>query len=566
MSNNCKPVWPHWMLTAATATGLWVTPWGVGAQTVPVPASVSQSPSAAPAPSAESPVQRELRRLYEESGREMPTIPPYVQQQMQARSQPAPPAPSASPGNPRTTQQSTPTGPSPSAPTHKRDNPVVSFFKKLVPGGQSKPATPQTAATPPRASAPSATPHRAAPPQYAPYAAQPPRRLPPTAGMTATPAVPPPEPQQNYIVISPTSPGPNVPPGEIAQVPAQGTTLPQAASAPALAHPLETEGPRLVLPGEQNASSAENSEFEPPLIVDEREANRSAQPHLAHSHTTTPDPAQEVGTPAPGLDLFPDPFTELSEAEADRKLRGAIEPQLEALAREEAPASEFATAHSGGPGTSSPAANHPLEEPLAVPPPILGSNDPRADTESDLPLLPPPTSITAGTDAPRLAVPAAPSLSPATPSLTEVQAGPTSGAAPQPAAPPARMADSYEEKMAKIRERGGMKGLKGFCPVALRDDRELKDAIPDYHATYRGQKFHFSSAEAKAKFEEDPRRYAPAAYGADVVILLRDRDVIEGTLDFAAWYKGRLYLFASEENHALFTEDPAKFALPQDFE
>lgn len=115
------------------------------------------------------------------------------------------------------------------------------------------------------------------------------------------------------------------------------------------------------------------------------------------------------------------------------------------------------------------------------------------------------------------------------------------------------------EKMKRIRERFGMKGLKGFCPVTLRDDRELIDARPEFFATHRGQKFHFASEEARDAFEESPSRYVPAAYGADVVALSRDKDVVEGTLDYASWYKGRLYLFGSQENYDVFISEPTQF-------
>lgn len=114
--------------------------------------------------------------------------------------------------------------------------------------------------------------------------------------------------------------------------------------------------------------------------------------------------------------------------------------------------------------------------------------------------------------------------------------------------------------MEKIRQRGGMKGLKGFCPVTLRDERELKDALPEFQASYRGQKFHFASAEARAKFQEHPERYAPAAFGADVVVLLRDRDVVEGSLEHAAWYRGRLFLFSSAETYEIFVASPDQYA------
>ena len=72
--------------------------------------------------------------------------------------------------------------------------------------------------------------------------------------------------------------------------------------------------------------------------------------------------------------------------------------------------------------------------------------------------------------------------------------------------------------------------------------------------------FLFSDIESRAKFEQNPTRYAPAAYGADVVALLRDKNVVEGTLDYAAWYKGRLYLFGSQASHDTFVETPEDYA------
>ncbi len=186
-----------------------------------------------------------------------------------------------------------------------------------------------------------------------------------------------------------------------------------------------------------------------------------------------------------------------------------------------------------------------------------------------------------GDAAPRLALPEPmPALELELPapaeSMQEIAANPTpAAAAPQPlpqseARPQQIVAkpvihqpeETTAARMAMIRDRGGMKGLKGFCPVALRDQRELLDAQPEFTAAFRGQKFHFSSDEARKKFEADPARYVPAAYGADVVVLIRDKDVAEGTLDYAAWYKGKLYLFASEENHRTFVTEPASYSAP----
>ncbi len=131
---------------------------------------------------------------------------------------------------------------------------------------------------------------------------------------------------------------------------------------------------------------------------------------------------------------------------------------------------------------------------------------------------------------------------------------------------PVLLPPGVDPRMAQILEREGVKGLKGFCPVSLRNARDLIDSKKEFSATYRGQKFQFASEDAKVKFELDPARYAPAAFGADVVTLANDKDVIEGSLDYAAWYKGQLYLFASQANHDLFVSDPVTFASPAGLE
>ena len=102
--------------------------------------------------------------------------------------------------------------------------------------------------------------------------------------------------------------------------------------------------------------------------------------------------------------------------------------------------------------------------------------------------------------------------------------------------------------------------------MTLRDDRELADSRPEFVSSFRGQKFYLASKEAQAKFDADPTRYAPVAYGADVVVLVNHEDVVEGSLDFAAWYKGRLYLFGSRETHDTFVANPQKFAKPRGIE
>lgn len=117
-----------------------------------------------------------------------------------------------------------------------------------------------------------------------------------------------------------------------------------------------------------------------------------------------------------------------------------------------------------------------------------------------------------------------------------------------------------DQQRYRIMSRTGRAGFKGFCPVALRDERELIDSREEFEAKFGLQTYQFSSPEAKAAFEANPSRYAPAAGGSDVVLLVNTAEEVAGALDFSLWYRDRLYMFRSRETQRLFSADPARYA------
>lgn len=122
--------------------------------------------------------------------------------------------------------------------------------------------------------------------------------------------------------------------------------------------------------------------------------------------------------------------------------------------------------------------------------------------------------------------------------------------------------EEVDAKMKLIAERGELRGLKGFCPVALRDDRDLKNALPEHHSTFQGRTYYFSTADAKTAFDENPQHYAPISGGQDVV-LLKEKITKEGSLDHAVWFKDRLYLFTSQKTLEQFVATPKEFAISE---
>ena len=111
-----------------------------------------------------------------------------------------------------------------------------------------------------------------------------------------------------------------------------------------------------------------------------------------------------------------------------------------------------------------------------------------------------------------------------------------------------------------ILSRAGRKGFKGFCPVALREKRMLRDSSTTHAARFGLKTYYFSSNENRLLFEADPARYAPAAGGSDVVLLANTGEETDGSLDFCLWYRDRLYMFRSRETQAIFSTNPTRFA------
>lgn len=136
-------------------------------------------------------------------------------------------------------------------------------------------------------------------------------------------------------------------------------------------------------------------------------------------------------------------------------------------------------------------------------------------------------------------------------------------AAPQQAAAPRAAAGTHTsaaEKMARIAERKGLTGFKGFCPVMLRDYRELVDASEEFSVIYQGQQYWFSSADARQAFVANPGAYLPAGGGVDPVVYHQSGQSVAGSLDNAVWYHGQLYLFSSEVTKAEFVAAPRAHA------
>lgn len=122
-----------------------------------------------------------------------------------------------------------------------------------------------------------------------------------------------------------------------------------------------------------------------------------------------------------------------------------------------------------------------------------------------------------------------------------------------PAVPDA--ADSTNSSAANAPE---IPGVRGYCLVYLREHRQYVAGLPQFRSIYQSRGYTFSSMEAKRDFDKHPERYAPVQNGNDVVSV-NAGTAAPGSLDYAAWYKGHLYLFSSPENMAAFWKSPKNY-------
>lgn len=100
----------------------------------------------------------------------------------------------------------------------------------------------------------------------------------------------------------------------------------------------------------------------------------------------------------------------------------------------------------------------------------------------------------------------------------------------------------------------------GHCLVTAVESREIIDGSPRHQTKYRGHVLHFSSEEAKQAFLAQPNDYWPLFDGICSVAMLNDEERMMGKLEYAAFFRKRLWLFSSEENLKQFLEDPADVA------
>ncbi len=102
--------------------------------------------------------------------------------------------------------------------------------------------------------------------------------------------------------------------------------------------------------------------------------------------------------------------------------------------------------------------------------------------------------------------------------------------------------------------------FNGTCVVSAVEEREIIAGSPRYQVNYRGHLLFFSSEDNKQTFLAQPVNYWPMLDGNCAVKMLDDEEKVPGELEYAAFFRKRLWVFSSEENMKEFLNDPAEVA------
>jgi len=138
----------------------------------------------------------------------------------------------------------------------------------------------------------------------------------------------------------------------------------------------------------------------------------------------------------------------------------------------------------------------------------------------------------------------------------------------QPAKP--KVANNETESFFKtISQEGESRGSKntgsapafgGLCIVSALEDHELLKGAARYQISYRGHTLYFASNEKKEQFESSPNTYWPMLDGACAIAMLEKEKIVEGSLEFAAVFRKRIWLFSSQKAMDEFLSDPTDVA------
>ncbi|MBL8817575.1 MAG: thioredoxin family protein [Planctomyces sp.] len=111
-----------------------------------------------------------------------------------------------------------------------------------------------------------------------------------------------------------------------------------------------------------------------------------------------------------------------------------------------------------------------------------------------------------------------------------------------------------------VKHDGKMVGLGGYSPVALLTEKQWKLGSEQFVAEHQGVTYFFQTEDEKELFGKTPSKFIPELHGCDLVELSVEKRAEVGAIEYGAFYKGRMFFFASLENRQKFQKNPAWYA------
>lgn len=103
-------------------------------------------------------------------------------------------------------------------------------------------------------------------------------------------------------------------------------------------------------------------------------------------------------------------------------------------------------------------------------------------------------------------------------------------------------------------------GLAGYSPVALWTQKRWHRGDKKFTCRVGRVVYRLASAAELDRFRSEPSRFAPRLEGHDVVQHLDTGRKVAGSIKYAYFYGGGLYLFVDAESKARFFKSPARYA------
>ncbi len=102
-------------------------------------------------------------------------------------------------------------------------------------------------------------------------------------------------------------------------------------------------------------------------------------------------------------------------------------------------------------------------------------------------------------------------------------------------------------------------GFDGFCPVSLNFANKWIAGDTKFGAVHRGRTYLFVGESERQQFLASPDAFSPVFSGMDPVLMLDEKQAIEGSRKFGYKYRDAFHLFSSQATMERFASNPDRY-------